>query len=41
VPDTNKEDGKLDGDGRLWDVGPVVKDLMVLDEFHKAIKNMW
>ena len=41
MPDTNKEDGELDRDGMLWDVGVVVKDIMVFDEFHEMVKDKW
>jgi hypothetical protein len=34
VPKANEEDGELDTDGMLWDVGVVVKDAIVFDEFH-------
>ena len=37
----NEKDGKLDRDGMLWDVGVVVEDTVVLDEFHEAVKNGW
>jgi hypothetical protein len=41
VPNTNKEDGELGGNRKLWDVGVVVKDDVAFDEFHKAIKYRW
>jgi hypothetical protein len=39
VPKTNEENGELDRDRMLWDVGVVVKHVVVLDEFHEAIEN--
>jgi hypothetical protein len=41
VPKTNKEDGKLDRDGMLWDVGVVMKDGVVFNESHEAVENRW
>ncbi len=37
----NEKNGELDRDGMLWDVGVVVEDAIVLDEFHKAVENRW
>jgi len=39
VPSTNKKDSKLDRNGMLRDVGVVVKDAVVFDEFHKVVKD--
>jgi hypothetical protein len=39
VAKTNEEDGELDGNGMLWDMGVVVKDPVVFDELHEAIKD--
>jgi hypothetical protein len=41
VPDTNKKDGQLNGRGMLWDVGVVVEDDVVIDEFHEAVEDEW
>ena len=41
VPKANEENSELDGDGMLWDVGVVVEDAVVLDDFHEAVENRW
>jgi hypothetical protein len=41
VPNPDKEDGELGGDGLLWGGGVVVKNGMVFDELHEAVKNSW
>jgi hypothetical protein len=39
VPEADEKDGELNGNGMLWKVGVVVKNMMVLDEFHEAVKD--
>jgi hypothetical protein len=39
VPDTNKEDSKLDGNRELRDVGLVVEDVVILNRLHEAVEN--
>jgi hypothetical protein len=39
MSDTNEEDSELDGNGKLRDVGVVVEDAVVFDEFHEAVKD--
>jgi len=39
VPKVNEKDSKLDRDGMLWDIGVVVEDAIVLDEFYEVIEN--
>ena len=41
MPETDKKDGKLDWDGMLWDMGVVVKDVVLVDEFHETVKYKW
>ena len=41
MPKVNEKDGELDRDGMLWDIGVVVEDAIVLNEFHKAVENGW
>ena len=41
VPDMEEQNGKLNVNRMLWNVGIVVKDLMVFDKAYKAIKNLW
>ena len=38
MPETDKKDGKLDGNGMLQDMGVVMKDVMIVDEFHKMVE---
>jgi hypothetical protein len=35
----NKKDGELDGNGKLWNMGVVVEDLVVFDELYEAVKD--
>jgi hypothetical protein len=37
----NEEDGELDLDGMLRDMGVVVKYRVVFDELHEAVKDDW
>jgi hypothetical protein len=39
VPNTDKEDGKLERNGMLWDMGVVVEDTMVFDKLHEAVED--
>jgi hypothetical protein len=41
VPNTDKEDGELDRNGKLRDVGVIVEDVVVFNEFHKTVKDKW
>jgi len=35
----NKEDSELDRNGMLRDVGVVMEDAVVFDEFHEVVKD--
>ena len=37
----NEEDGELCRNRKLGDVGVVVKDVIVFDELHEAVKDYW
>ena len=39
MPNANEEDGKLCFNGMLWDVGVVVKDAVIPDEFLEAVED--
>src|SRR5712671_5462179 len=39
MPNMDKEDGELHGNGKLRDLGVVVEDIMVFDESHQAVKR--
>jgi hypothetical protein len=41
VPDTDKEDGELDRDRKLRDVGVIVDDVVVFDEFCETVEDKW
>jgi hypothetical protein len=41
VPDANKKDGELNGNGMLWDVGVVVEYVVVFNELYEAVENKW
>jgi hypothetical protein len=41
VPNVDKEDSKLDRDGKLRDIGVVVEYLVGLKEFYKSVKDQW
>ena len=41
VAKMDEEDGELDGNGMLWDMGVVVKDIIIFDELHEAIEDNW
>jgi hypothetical protein len=37
----DKEDGKLDRNRKLRDVGVIVKDVVVFNEFCKTVEDKW
>jgi hypothetical protein len=41
VSNTDKEYCELIRNGLLGDLGGVVKNRVILDQFHKAVKNSW
>jgi hypothetical protein len=41
VPNADEKDGELDRNGLLWDVGVVVKDVVVFDKLDEAVEDRW
>jgi hypothetical protein len=41
VAKMNEKYGELGGNGMLWNMGVVVKDLVVFDELYEAVKDGW
>jgi hypothetical protein len=41
VPDADEKDSELDGRGKLRNMGVVVEDGVVFDEFHETVEDEW